>query len=122
MAAAVGALADALPGLTSVRANAAVTTVSATSGTARSVNFNFMPFPPVGFAPVPPASTPGLIRPGSGIALWIEDAEHPHVVSAGVLEAVLDERRKMHTAALPDRRLPAAEMQDSFALDDVDHL
>src|SRR3954464_1816808 len=122
MAAALDALADALPVVASVRANAAVTNTSATIGIARSVNFNFMPFPPVGFAPVPRASSPGLICPGGGIALWIEDAEHPHVVSAGVLEAVLDERRKMDAAALPERRLLAAEVEEPLALGAVDRL
>ena len=56
------------------------------------------------------------------ISLWMEDAEHAHRVSPGVLEAVLEERRQVDARAAADRRLFAAEVEHALPLDHVDDL
>src|SRR4051812_36267990 len=102
----------------SVLAKAAATITSARIGATRSVTFFIL----CALLSCCPVCLRSLIGPRGGIPLWVEDAEHAHLVSPGVLEAVLDEWREVHARPAGDRRLLPVEVQDALPLDHVDDL
>src|SRR4051812_10176989 len=91
----------------SVLAKAAATITSARIGATRSVTFFIL----CALLSCCPVCLRSLIGPRGGIPLWVEDAEHAHLVSPGVLEAVLDEWREGDARPPRGRRLLSLQGQ-----------